>query len=72
MTVPCQGCADRKVGCHSSCEKYKAFREENEQAKAKREEQRHTVCHDYIRESYAVKKWRRPDVLKRMKRNEKG
>lgn len=24
----CQGCAERKVGCHSKCEKYKAVKEE--------------------------------------------
>lgn len=22
---PCKGCTDRKVGCHSECEGYKAF-----------------------------------------------
>lgn len=27
MRTPCKGCEDRKVGCHSSCEKYKAYRE---------------------------------------------
>ena len=24
---PCYGCADRHLGCHSSCEKYEKFRE---------------------------------------------
>lgn len=28
MDAPCKDCPDRVVGCHSSCEKYKAFREE--------------------------------------------
>lgn len=32
--VPCKNCKDRFVGCHSSCEKYKAFKEENEKFKA--------------------------------------
>ena len=27
--TPCYGCGDRFVGCHSQCEKYKAFREES-------------------------------------------
>ena len=26
-TTPCQGCEDRKVGCHGSCERYKAYDE---------------------------------------------
>lgn len=26
MNVPCYNCPDRCVGCHSTCEKYKAFR----------------------------------------------
>ena len=25
--VPCRNCEDRKLGCHSSCEKYKAFKD---------------------------------------------
>lgn len=28
MKVPCKDCADRHIGCHSKCEKYKAFDEE--------------------------------------------
>lgn len=27
--VPCKDCQDRKVGCHSVCEKYKEFEKEN-------------------------------------------
>lgn len=27
---PCKDCKDRKVGCHSKCEKYKSFREDLE------------------------------------------
>lgn len=26
----CQGCAERKVGCHSTCEDYKAYQAEME------------------------------------------
>jgi len=29
----CKGCQDRRVGCHGSCEKYKAFQEENRKVK---------------------------------------
>ncbi len=25
--TPCHGCEDRKVGCHGSCERYKAYDE---------------------------------------------
>lgn len=25
---PCKGCADRTLGCHASCEKYKIFKAE--------------------------------------------
>lgn len=28
MKVPCHDCADRVVGCHSSCERYKLYAEE--------------------------------------------
>lgn len=27
MKGPCLNCIDRKVGCHSICEKYKVYRE---------------------------------------------
>jgi hypothetical protein len=26
----CKDCADRRIGCHSRCERYKAFRKERE------------------------------------------
>ena len=28
--APCQGCTDRALGCHSTCEKYKEFRAKQE------------------------------------------
>lgn len=33
MVVPCRGCEDRKVGCHSQCDRYKEFVSENEKLK---------------------------------------
>ena len=30
MKCPCKDCADRKLLCHGSCEKYKAWKEESE------------------------------------------
>lgn len=32
MTFPCHDCPDRKVGCHSTCEKYLLATKENEKA----------------------------------------
>ena len=29
MNAPCKDCKDRTAGCHSKCEKYKAFEAEN-------------------------------------------
>lgn len=37
MKVPCHDCADRVVGCHSECERYKEYAEECH----KRREERH-------------------------------
>ena len=28
VTAPCKGCPDRFVGCHSTCDLYKQFRNE--------------------------------------------
>lgn len=25
MNVPCHGCGDRQIGCHSSCERYAEY-----------------------------------------------
>ena len=44
ITAPCKDCADRHVGCHSSCEKYQAFHRENE---ARLEAQRMARVLDY-------------------------
>jgi len=32
--TPCKGCPDRIVSCHATCDKYIAFRAENERLKA--------------------------------------
>jgi hypothetical protein len=36
MNAPCKDCKDRVLGCHSKCEKYKAFSEENKKTYKKR------------------------------------
>lgn len=38
MTCKCKGCTDRYVGCHSTCEDYKKFQEENEKLKKRARE----------------------------------
>ena len=32
--APCQNCPDRHVKCHGSCEKYQAYKQEMDDAKA--------------------------------------
>lgn len=37
MTPSCKDCPDRKILCHSTCEKYKKYREEIEYANKQRQ-----------------------------------
>lgn len=30
MTVPCKDCADREVGCHANCQRYRDYAAERE------------------------------------------
>ena len=34
--APCKGCPDRHVGCHSVCDRYKEFKEQNDAERKKR------------------------------------
>ncbi len=36
MMCPCQVCADRKIGCHGKCEKYKEWRDMFDREREKR------------------------------------
>jgi len=36
--TPCKGCEERYIGCHDSCLKYGAWKEEREKVKQKRRE----------------------------------
>ena len=57
MISPCKDCQDRKVGCHSVCEKYKAFQESREVAlKNKRA---YSDANRYMAESIAKRRRRR-------------
>ncbi len=33
LKTPCMDCTDRHIACHSECDKYKEFKENNEQIK---------------------------------------
>ena len=35
MKNPCKDCPDRHLGCHSKCERYKAWKKEREELKEK-------------------------------------
>lgn len=35
MTNPCKDCEERQLGCHSDCEKYLAFYQQNRQKNKK-------------------------------------
>lgn len=37
MQAPCKDCADRALGCHSVCEKYKEYAKQNEERRKLRE-----------------------------------
>ena len=36
IASPCKDCPERFIGCHSSCEKYRQYRSELDEIKAKR------------------------------------
>ena len=36
ITAPCRDCPDRKLHCHSSCERYKQYKDTLEDYKAKK------------------------------------
>ena len=36
VASPCLGCKERKLGCHSHCRLYQAFKVESERAKAEK------------------------------------
>ncbi len=47
-TPPCNGCSERKIGCHGSCEKYSEYRSAMDDILNKQLEERKYV--DYITE----------------------
>lgn len=60
---PCKGCEDRRVGCHSGCEGYKAYCEE---IKALRAVIRREKEYDaYMKKLYVRNRWGELDREKR-------
>lgn len=59
--APCKGCADRHVGCHSGCEKYKKFREPFDAAMRERDRLREadSLHHDSRLKGYKTYKRKR-------------
>lgn len=39
MEPPCKGCEDRQAACHSTCERYKAYRARVDEVKKRRAEE---------------------------------
>lgn len=60
--VPCKGCSERIVGCHSTCEKYAEFTKENSKL---RREMKAMAREEYQANNYAV------DAVYRATRNRK-
>lgn len=65
---PCKGCGDREIGCHSGCEKYKAWRKKID---ARREEEykqnqgRSTVSDNAVRQMWRELRYQRQQKVRR-------
>lgn len=53
--APCKDCPDRRVGCHSTCEKYLAFRKERDELNEKTYKQKEVEYADYTRYMRALR-----------------
>jgi hypothetical protein len=58
----CYHCPNRKVGCHSTCEKYLAFLKENEIAKAK---ERQEASFNLYARQIKYKEYKRKEKLRK-------
>ena len=63
---PCYECTERKLGCHSKCEKYKIFRIKIEEMRNKEKLfTRNTSSRaDQIHDAYTISKKHRKTVMK--------
>jgi ribosomal protein S4 len=53
--APCKDCPDRKVGCHSTCKKYLAFRQERIELNKKIYKQKEAEYAEFSRYMKALK-----------------
>ena len=53
--APCKDCPDRKVGCHSTCEKYLEFRKERDELNETIQKQRDKEYAEFTRYMQALK-----------------
>jgi hypothetical protein len=56
---PCFDCKERVLKCHSTCEKYKAYRQEVDAVNAKRDEKVQTGVSYNMYRMFALDKYRR-------------
>ena len=61
-TAPCKGCEDRAMQCHSSCIRYKEWKEKTSQIKR---EIREAMHQERMLEDYEVKARRRMQTRRR-------
>ena len=62
MTAPCKDCFDRKLLCHSSCERYKAWRAELDRLSAERQREKAAtpqLCWNVVKQIYREMRGRR-------------
>lgn len=48
MNSPCLNCKDRKVSCHSKCDKYKKYFKKNEEIKKKATDLADITSYEYL------------------------
>ena len=74
IVAPCKDCPDRKLGCHSKCEKYKEYKLAND---AHNKETRLSKMYrsdtykGVIRE-YSIRKNNRREMVRKIDRENKG
>lgn len=48
INPPCLDCPERKLGCHSSCKKYKAYRKKKDKEKENRRKEAYKYGRNYL------------------------
>ena len=63
MICPCKGCPERVVGCHGSCERYRAFSAECERIR----QARYQAQIGYYAKIDSVSEWKKQEFRTRKK-----